>query len=160
MKNVKNKEFLTSSQLEIHYNSVSKIFDPFLSQIKGYVEFESKSHHHNSNQQIFQGDRIRGSLFCNYRELYHTITEDCKPLGTGYDLACTSNRVAFPRGLIMDDVQANRKNLEQSTISWCKQKGCTCYKILSLDLQPYKGILFQAWMFTFWVSPSHNGLQA
>jgi len=29
--------------------------------------FESKSHYHNSNQQIFQGDRIKWSLFCNRR---------------------------------------------------------------------------------------------
>ena len=35
------------------------------------LAFESKSYYHNSNQQAFQGDRIRGSLFCNYKELYH-----------------------------------------------------------------------------------------
>ena len=33
--------------------------------------FESKSHYHDSNQQIFQRERIRGSLFYNQRELYH-----------------------------------------------------------------------------------------
>ena len=35
--------------------------------------FISKSHYHNSNQQIFQGDRIRGSIFCNHKKLYHTF---------------------------------------------------------------------------------------
>ena len=35
--------------------------------------FESKSHSYNSNQQIFQGDRIRESLFCNHKELYHSF---------------------------------------------------------------------------------------
>ena len=73
MKNVKNKGFLTSSQLEIHCNFVSKIFGPFFNQIEVYLVFESKSHYHDSNQQIFQGYRIRRSLFCNHRELYHTF---------------------------------------------------------------------------------------
>ena len=71
MKNVKNKEFLTSSQPKIHCNSFSKIFDPFLNQIEGYFVFESKSHYHNSNQYVLQGDRIRGSFFCNHSKLYH-----------------------------------------------------------------------------------------
>ena len=53
IKNVKNIEFLTSSYLDIHCNSVSKVFDPFLSQIEGYLVFKSKSYYHNSNQQVF-----------------------------------------------------------------------------------------------------------
>ena len=49
-KNVKNKEFLTSSQPEIHCNSISAIFNPSLNQIEGYFVFKSKSHYHKSNQ--------------------------------------------------------------------------------------------------------------
>ena len=49
-KNVNNKGFLTSSQPEIHCNSVSAIFDPSLNQIEGYFVFKSKSHYHKSNQ--------------------------------------------------------------------------------------------------------------
>ena len=52
-KNMKNKEFLTSLQPEIHCNSISKIFDPFFSQIEGYFVFISKSHYYKSNQQVF-----------------------------------------------------------------------------------------------------------
>ena len=68
---MKKNGFLTSLQLEIRCNFVSKIFDPFFSQIEGYLLFKSKSHYRNSNQQIFQGDRIKRSLFCNYRKLCH-----------------------------------------------------------------------------------------
>ena len=71
MKNMKNKEFLTSSYPEIHCNFISRVFDPSFSQIKGYLVFKSKSHYYNSNQQVFQGDRIKGSFFCNHKELYH-----------------------------------------------------------------------------------------
>ena len=49
-KNMKNKEFLESSQPEIHCNFVSAIFDPSLNQIEGYFVFKSKSHYHKSNQ--------------------------------------------------------------------------------------------------------------
>ena len=52
-KNTKNKEFLISLQPEIHCNSISKIFDPFFSQIEGYLVFISKSHYYKSNQQVF-----------------------------------------------------------------------------------------------------------
>ena len=53
-KNVKNEGFPTSLQPEIHCNSVPKIFNPFFNQIEVYWVFESKSHYHNSNQQVFQ----------------------------------------------------------------------------------------------------------
>ena len=72
MKNTKNKEFLTSSQPEICCNFVSKIFNPFLKQIEGYLVFKSKSHYYNSNQQVFPVDQIIGLLFCNFKESYHT----------------------------------------------------------------------------------------
>ena len=49
-KNTKNKEFLTSSQPEIHCNSILAIFDLSLNQIEGYFVFKSKSHYHKSNQ--------------------------------------------------------------------------------------------------------------
>ena len=69
----RHKEFLTSSKLEIRCNSISRVFDPSFSQIEVYLVFKSKSHYHNSNQQIFQGDQIRRSLFCNFIELYHIL---------------------------------------------------------------------------------------
>ena len=73
MKNAKNEGFLTNTQLEIHCNYVSKIFQyvsqlnwgPFDVQIN--VILESK---------IFQQDWIRGILCCNrfnFRELYLLI---------------------------------------------------------------------------------------
>ena len=41
----KNKAFLTSSYPEIHYNFVSRVFDPSFSQIEVYLVFKSKSHY-------------------------------------------------------------------------------------------------------------------
>ena len=48
---------------------VSKIFDPFFSQIEVYLVFESKSHYHNSNQQSFKEIELEDYSF--------VITRNC-----------------------------------------------------------------------------------